>query len=68
MLAVTAYLSTDVAAVPLLWILPLATYLLTFVVAFSSRGAGMAALAARQPHLETTLTKVSLSSDLRLAS
>ena len=47
MLAVTTHLSTDVAAVPLLWILPLATYLLTFVVAFSSRGAGMTALAER---------------------
>ncbi len=38
MLAVTSYLSTDIAAVPLLWILPLALYLLTFVVAFSSQG------------------------------
>jgi hypothetical protein len=36
MLAVTAYLSTDVAAVPLLWVIPLALYLLTFVVTFSS--------------------------------
>src|SRR4029079_8480440 len=32
MLAVTAYLSTDVAAVPLLWVIPLALYLITFVV------------------------------------
>ncbi|HVG53472.1 MAG TPA: fused MFS/spermidine synthase [Vicinamibacterales bacterium] len=36
MLAVTAYLSTDVAAVPLLWVIPLALYLVTFVVTFSS--------------------------------
>ncbi len=35
MLAVTSYLSTDIAAVPLLWIVPLALYLLTFVLAFS---------------------------------
>ncbi|HLG57337.1 MAG TPA: fused MFS/spermidine synthase [Vicinamibacterales bacterium] len=34
MLGVTTYLSTDVAAVPLLWVLPLAVYLLTFIVAF----------------------------------
>ncbi len=47
MLAVTTYLSTDIAAVPLLWILPLAIYLLTFVVAFSSRGDRTAAVAAR---------------------
>ena len=31
MLAVTSYVSTDIAAVPLLWIVPLALYLLTFV-------------------------------------
>jgi spermidine synthase len=36
MLAVTAYISTDVAAVPLLWVVPLAIYLITFVVTFSS--------------------------------
>ena len=35
MLSVTTYLSTDVAAVPLLWILPLTCYLLSFVIAFS---------------------------------
>jgi hypothetical protein len=34
MLGVTTYLSTDVAAVPLLWVLPLSCYLLTFIVAF----------------------------------
>lgn len=32
--AVTQHLTVNVAAIPLLWILPLATYLLTFVVAF----------------------------------
>ena len=37
LVAVTAYISTDVAAVPLLWTLPLALYLLTFVVAFARR-------------------------------
>lgn len=37
MLAVTQYLSTDVAAIPLLWIVPLAIYLLTFILAFSKR-------------------------------
>ena len=36
MLGVTTYISTDIAAVPLLWVLPLAIYLLTFVLAFSS--------------------------------
>ena len=37
MLGVTTYISTDVAAVPLLWVLPLSLYLVTFMVAFSPR-------------------------------
>ena len=32
--AVTEHMTANVAAIPLLWILPLATYLLTFVIAF----------------------------------
>ena len=36
-LGVTHSLSTDMAAVPLLWVVPLALYLLTFVLAFSPR-------------------------------
>jgi spermidine synthase len=34
MLGVTQYLTTDVATLPLLWVLPLAIYLVTFIVAF----------------------------------
>ena len=37
MLGVTLHISTDIAAVPLLWVLPLALYLLTFVLAFAER-------------------------------
>lgn len=37
MLGVTTYLTTDIAPVPLLWVIPLALYLLTFVVAFAPR-------------------------------
>ena len=32
--ASTTYITTDLAAVPLLWVLPLAIYLLTFILAF----------------------------------
>ncbi|HSC91871.1 MAG TPA: fused MFS/spermidine synthase [Gaiellaceae bacterium] len=46
MLGVTTELATDVASAPLLWVLPLATYLLTFVVAFSRRPLVTPALAA----------------------
>ena len=37
LIAVTAHIATDVAAVPLLWVLPLALYLVTFVIAFQTR-------------------------------
>lgn len=37
MLGVTAHLSTDVASAPFLWVLPLALYLLTFIIAFQAR-------------------------------
>ena len=47
MLAVTSYISTDIAAVPLLWIVPLSLYLLTFALAFGKHGAKAAAIAAR---------------------
>jgi hypothetical protein len=36
LIAVTAHISTDVAASPLLWVLPLALYLATFVIVFQS--------------------------------
>jgi hypothetical protein len=37
MLGVTMFLSTDIAPMPLLWVVPLSLYLLTFVIAFSPR-------------------------------
>jgi SAM-dependent methyltransferase len=37
MLSTTTHLTTDIVAVPLLWVLPLALYLLSFVIAFSGR-------------------------------
>jgi SAM-dependent methyltransferase len=43
LLGSTTYLSTDVAAVPLLWVVPLALYLGTFILAFSRSTFGFAA-------------------------
>jgi hypothetical protein len=37
LLGVTSFITTDLAAVPLIWVIPLALYLLTFIIAFSSR-------------------------------
>ncbi|MGE0711621.1 MAG: spermidine synthase [Planctomycetota bacterium] len=43
-LGVTQHLSTDLAAIPLLWVIPLTIYLLSFVVAFSARPAAKQAV------------------------
>lgn len=48
LLGVTEYVTTDVASVPLLWVVPLAIYLATFIVAFSKR----------QPISESTWARV----------
>ena len=44
LLGVTTYISSEVAPIPLLWILPLAIYLATLVVAFAATGRLSAAL------------------------
>ena len=46
-LGLTTYLTTDVAPVPLLWVVPLAIYLITFVIAFARRPIVPPGLAAR---------------------
>jgi hypothetical protein len=37
LLGTTTYISTDIAPIPLLWIIPLALYLLTFILVFAKR-------------------------------
>lgn len=37
LLGATEYVTTDIASVPLLWVVPLALYLLSFIVAFAKR-------------------------------
>ncbi|HEY2359258.1 MAG TPA: fused MFS/spermidine synthase, partial [Phenylobacterium sp.] len=39
MLGVTTYITTDVASAPFLWVLPLALYLTTFIIAFQAKPA-----------------------------
>ncbi|MGQ7346834.1 hypothetical protein ACTGWF_10345, partial [Streptococcus suis] len=36
MLATTTYITTDIVAMPLLWVLPLGLYLLSFTIAFAA--------------------------------
>lgn len=47
LLGVTTYITTDVASMPLLWVLPLALYLLTFVFVFARRQLFSARLLSR---------------------
>jgi hypothetical protein len=47
LLAVTTTLTTDIAPIPLLWVLPLSLYLLTFILAFGRRGERATRLADR---------------------
>lgn len=47
MLAVTVHISTDIAAVPLLWIVPLGLYLSTFIIVFSPLAATVLPAARR---------------------
>lgn len=44
-LGVTLHISTDVASAPMLWVIPLALYLLTFVIAFARGGEKIGAVA-----------------------
>jgi spermidine synthase len=37
MIAVTTHITTDIAAAPFLWVLPLSLYLITFILVFSQR-------------------------------
>ncbi len=63
-IAVTAYISTDVAAAPLLWVLPLALYLLTFVAVFRDKPWFSHELVVRlAPFLVAPLAITLLSSD-----
>jgi len=41
MLSVTSYLTTDIAAIPLFWVVPLGLYLLTYILVFSRKFSGL---------------------------
>jgi hypothetical protein len=59
MLGVTTFISTDIASVPLIWIMPLALYLLTFVFAFGD--ARNLYLICRRMYLPTLLLMLVLT-------
>jgi hypothetical protein len=41
LMGVTAYMTTDLASIPLMWIIPLALYLLSFILAFARPATGL---------------------------
>ena len=41
LISTTAFLTTDVMAMPLLWVVPLALYLLTYIIAFAGGGGAL---------------------------
>ncbi len=47
LISTTTHLTTDITAMPLLWVLPLAIYLLTFIIAFAESAGPFAAHAAK---------------------
>jgi hypothetical protein len=70
LLGVTRYIATDVASFPLLWIVPLVLYLLTFVIAFgrpSPKLLGIASSATRLLGVGLVITFVGQPLVLQLA-
>jgi hypothetical protein len=70
--AVTAHLTVNIAAIPLLWMLPLAVYLFTFIVAFEfpvlySRGLVVRLLVVMLAALGYTISKTDVSLPIGIA-
>jgi hypothetical protein len=66
LVSTTTYLSSEVASFPLLWAVPLALYLGTFIIAFSRRPLVSVARAARLLPLPAAATFLMLSSEARV--
>jgi hypothetical protein len=65
LLGVTTYITTDIAAIPLLWALPLALYLLTFIVAFAGQLVNKLDIADPSANSPSMLLQVTSSSALQ---
>ena len=60
LLGVTSYLTTDLSSIPLLWVIPLALYLLTFIIAFSGGNPRATEIAVRAYPLVLVMLALSL--------
>lgn len=68
LLAVTNYLTQNVAAIPFLWVLPLSLYLLTFIVCFGGKGWRWTPAFLPLPALAVGAMACALSPDLQEVS
>ena len=67
LMGVTAYLTTDLASIPLMWIIPLALYLLSFILAFARSAAGLVRAATLSlPYLIVPLVLVMIAGFVHL--
>src|SRR5829696_4972629 len=62
LVAVTAHISTDIAAAPLRWVVPLALFLVTFVLAFRDKALVTPAMLARLQVWGTALALMTIAS------
>jgi hypothetical protein len=60
MLGTTSYITTDIGSFPLLWVLPLAAYLVSFVLAFARRQVLSLAFISRSIAVSSTIVVASI--------
>jgi SAM-dependent methyltransferase len=60
MLSTTTYLTTDIMAMPLIWVIPLSLYLLSFVLAFSEGRAVVISICRLSPVVILTMGGIAL--------
>jgi hypothetical protein len=67
MLGVTTHMSTDIATIPLLWVVPLALYLVTFIVAYSRGSHRLLPLLTNLGPVATLLLVFAVTSNIALS-
>ncbi len=65
LLGVTEFVTTDLASVPLLWVVPLALYLASFIVAFAKKQIVKPAMASRALALVAAIVAISKVAEFR---
>jgi len=65
--AITNHISQNIAAIPLMWIIPLTIYLLTFVLAFSSNQKRPGLLSRRIPGIGVSVSRLLMMAFLAIA-